>query len=111
MLPSGALERLQRAGAGIHTPAPVVLPEIESLRAMFDARYRRTLQRLEEIRTGERDPLTGLKRSTIERQGAGHGGTYQCWDCHRIGLSSVKQTCPHCGYAHGGVNHDAVGTR
>jgi hypothetical protein len=94
-------------GAGIG--ASDLDPGIDQLRRTLDPRYARDRRMVDEIRAGDRDPGTGLKRTTIERQNRRVGsGRWFCGGCG-WGLPDSRD-CPQCrcpGPHHFGEEPDA----
>jgi hypothetical protein len=85
------LDALRNAGRATRPPLE---PFADELRRRFDSRYDRARQVADEIIAGERDPLSGRTAAAVRRaEGRGNSrGTFQCWDCHRVGtvLSAVE---------------------
>jgi hypothetical protein len=40
----------------------------------------------------------------------GYNAGHRCWGCRRF-IAGPRARCPHCGYEHGGIHHEAYATR
>lgn len=49
-------------------------------------------------------------RRVVREHRGGYNAGWRCWGC-RLFVGGPHATCAHCGYRHGGVNHEAYASR
>ena len=65
----------------------------------------------EAVRDELRDEADALYDRCRQRQKrGGYSFGWRCYSCHLF-IGGKHQTCSHCGYMHGGGNHDAINSR